>query len=157
MNYSENGIKVYEMFKKHLEEHDFGFEAHDDDLVITLTVNGEDLPQPTIIRVFDDRDVVQVISPIPSRIPEDKRLDAAVAVAVANYGMINGSFDFDMSDGEIRFRVAQSYEGMEISEEFIKYILGVAVFTTDKYNDSFFMLGKGMMSLEQFIEKENQN
>ena len=157
MSHSEKGIGVYEMFKKYLEKHGFDFKAHDDDLVITLTVRGEDFPQPTMIRVYDDRDIVQILSPIPSNIPEDKRLDAAVAVAVANYGMINGSFDFDMSDGEIRFRVAQSYEGMEISEEFIKYILGVAFFTTDKYNDSFFMLGKGMMSLEQFIEKENQN
>ena len=155
MSNSEKGIQVYQMFKKHLEENDFKFEAHDDDLVLTMTVHGEDLPQLTIIRVLDDRDVLQILSPIPSHIPEDKRVDAAVAVSVANYGMINGCFDLDMRDGEIRFRVAQGYEGMELSEEFIRYILSVAFFVTDKYNDKFFMLGKGMMSLEQFIEQEN--
>lgn len=155
MSNSARGTQVYQMFKKHLEENNFKFDAHDDDLVLTMTVRGEDLPQPTIIRVLDDRDVFQILSPIPSHIPEDKRVDAAVAVSVANYGMINGCFDLDMSDGEIRFRVAQGYEGMELSDEFIKYILGVTFFTTDKYNDKFFMLGKGMMSLEQFIEQEN--
>ena len=155
MSNSEKGIQVYQMFKKHLEENDFKFEAHDDDLVLTMTVHGEDLPQLTIIRVLDDRDVLQILSPIPSHIPEDKRVDAAVAVSVANYGMVNGSFDFDMRDGEIRFRIAQGYEGMELSEEFIRYILSVAFFVTDKYNDRFFMLGKGMISLEQFIEQEN--
>ena len=155
MSNSEKGIQVYQMFKKHLEENDFKFEAHDDDLVLTMTVHGEDLPQLTIIRVLDDRDVLQILSPIPSHIPEDKRVDAAVAVSVANYGMVNGSFDFDMRDGEIRFRIAQGYEGMELSEEFIRYILSVAFFVTDKYNDRFFMLGKGLLSLEQFIEREN--
>ena len=105
--------------------------------------------------MLDDRDVFQILSPIPSHIPEDKRIDAAVAVSVANYGMINGCFDLDMSDGEIRFRVAQGYEGMELSNEFIKYIMGIVFFTTDKYNDKFFMLGKGLMSLEQFIEQES--
>ena len=155
MGHSAKGTQVYQMFKKHLEEKNFKFDAHDDDLVITMTVHGEDLPQPTIIRVLDERDVFQILSPIPSHIPEDKRFDAAVAVSVANYGMINGSFDLDMSDGEIRFRVAQGYRGMELSDEFMDYILSIVFYTTDKYNDRFFMLGKGMMSLEQFIEQEN--
>ena len=105
--------------------------------------------------MIDSRQVVQVLSPIPCKIPEDKRLDAAVAVSVANYGMINGAFDFDMSDGEIRFRATQSYKGCELTDETIRYLLGVVFLTTDKYNDCFFMLGKGMMSLSDFIEKEN--
>ena len=155
MSNSARGTQVYEMFKKHLEGNDFKFEAHDDDLVLALTVHGDDLPQPTLIRVLDDREIIQIVSPIPSRIPEDKRIDAAVAVSVANYGMINGCFDLDMSDGEVRFRIAQSYKGIELSEELIKYILGVTFVTTDEYNDKFFMLGKGYISLDQFIEQEH--
>ena len=146
--------KVYQLFKKHLEANDFKFTPHDDDLVISMTVLGEDLPQPTLIRVIEERDVVQVLSPIPSHIPEDKRIDAAIAVAVANYGMINGSFDYDMSDGEIRFRVTQSFRDCELGEETAKYLLSVAFAMTDKYNDRFFMLGKGMLSLEKFMEME---
>ena len=147
------GREVFEKFKAHLEAHDIKFDTRDEDLLITLTVTGEDLPQPTAIRILDERNIVQVLSPIPGNIPEDKRVDAAVAVSVANYRMINGAFDLDMSDGEIRFRIAQSYLGMEINDDFLKYILGVTFITTDKYNDRFFMLGKGMMTLEQFIEK----
>ena len=149
------GNEVYELIKKHLDDHNFHYEPHDDDLVITLTVHGDDLPQPTIIRVLADRDVISVMSPIPSHIPEDKRVDGAIAVSVANYGMINGSFDYDMTDGEIRFRVAQGYRGVEVSDELIRYILGIAFFTTDKYNDRFFMLNKGVITLEKFIEMEN--
>ena len=156
MAYSEKGLKVYQMIKDHLNGRKFHFEAHDDDLVITLTVHGEDLPQLTIIRVMDDRDVIQVLSPIPGNIPEEKRAEAAVAVAAANMGMINGSFDFDLKDGEIRFRVAQSYAGIEPSEELIEYILGIAFFTTDKFNDKFFMYQKGMLSLEEFIKKADE-
>ena len=151
------GKEVYDLFKKHLDAHNFKYDEHEDDLVISMTVHGQDLPQPTYIRVMDDRDVVQVLSPIPSNIPEDKRMEAAVAVSVANYGMINGCFDLDMRDGEIRFRLAQSYRGIEMSDDLVGYILGVSFFTTDKYNDRFFMLGKGMMTLEQFIEKENED
>ena len=152
MSYSEKAVQVYELFKENLTEHHIKFETDDEHLVLKMIVHGEDLPQPTFIQVDDERSVVQILSPIPSRIPDDKRMDAAVAVAIANYGMINGSFDLDMSDGEIRFRVTQSYADMELSQECISYLIGIVFFTTDKYNDKFFMLGKGMISIEQFIE-----
>lgn len=147
--------KVYQAFIDHMTKKGFHFDRHDDDLVISMIAQGEDLPQPTIIRVLKDRDVVQVLSPIPSKIPEDKRVDGAIAVSVANYGMINGCFDYDMNDGEIRFRLAQSYVDIDFNDELVRYMLGIVFFTTDKYNDRFFMLGKGMMSLEDFINKEN--
>ena len=156
MDKAQQAQQVYQAFKDHLAQHNFHFDPHDDDLVISMTVRGEDLPQPTIVRVMEDRGVVQILSPIPAKIPEDKRIEAAVAVATANYGMINGCFDYDMSDGEIRFRVAQGYMGIEMTDELVGYMLRIAFFTTDKYNDRFFMLGKGMMTLEEFLAKENE-
>lgn len=154
MSNSKKGNKVYELLVQYLSEHDFKFEQHKEDLTITLMVQGEDLPQLTLIRVLDDLHLLQVISPIPSKIPEDKRIDAAIAVSVANYGMINGSFDYDINDGEIRYRITQSYLGAEPSSDTLDYVLNIAFHTTDKYNDKFFMLGKGMLSLEQFISND---
>ena len=148
--------QVYELFKQDLTNSKIKYEPHDDDLVISMTVHGEDLPQPTLIMVDEDREVVRLISPLPSKIPEDKRMEAAVAVATANYGLVNGSFDYDMSDGEIRYRVCQSYAGTVLNEETVRYLLGVIFITTDKYNDLFFMLGKGMISLEDFLKKEQE-
>lgn len=145
---------VYKLFQKHLDKNDFKYTAHDDDKVITLTANGEDLPVHVIIRVLDDREVVQIISPMTFKMSEDKRIDGAVAVAIANYGMVNGSFDYDVSDGEIRFRTTQSFHGADMNDDTAQYMLAITFSTVDKYNDKFFMLNKGMMSLEQFIEAE---
>lgn len=150
----ELATQVYKAFQDHLTKNNFKYETFDDDMVISLTVNGDDLPIKTIIRVMESRDLVQVLCYCP-KIPEDKRLEAATAVAVANYGVVNGSFDYDISDGEIRFRVVHNYSTGVPSDDLIHYLLGISFNTTDKYNDLFFMLGKGMMTLEQFIEKEN--
>ena len=151
-----NAKQVYQAFLDYLKSRDYkSIETDEEKLLINLTVRGEDLPQPTYIHVMEDREVVGILSPIPARIPEDKRVDGAIAVAVTNYGMINGSFDYDISDGEIRFRTAQSFAGAVLNEEQIDYLLKVTFFTTDKYNDRFFMLSKGMMTLEEFIKKEN--
>ena len=61
-----------------------------------------------------------------------------------------------MEDGEVRFRVAQSYRGIVMNDDMIRYLLSITFSTTDTYNDRFFMFGKGLMTLEQFIEKEKE-
>lgn len=152
-----NAERVYQLFKDYLENNRYRYTADDARLSISLTLQGEDLPQPTVISVLRDRNVVQIVSPIPGRIPEEKRIDAAVAVVIANYSVLNGCFDLDMNDGGICFRLVQGYHGIEFSEELAQYMLRIVFYTTDKYNDKFFMLGKGMMSLEKFIEAESQH
>ena len=150
---SNLALQVYKAFQAHLDKNKFKYDAHDEDLVISLTVNGEDLPIDTVIRVIEKRDVAQVLC-FCGKVPEDKRIDLAVAVDVANHGMVNGCFDYDISDGQLLFRVTHNYTDGVPSDEVIRYLLGIAFNTTDEYNDKFFMLGKGMMTLEQFIEAE---
>ena len=78
-----------------------------------------------------------------------------MAVCVANYGLVNGTFDYDLSDGEIRFRIVSSFRESILSEELFNYMVLVAASTIDDYNDKFLMVSKGMLTIQQFIEWEN--
>ncbi len=158
MNEEKNmkaALNVYETICQMFDDLDFKYERHDEDLVISCTVKGEDFPMDILFFVNADREIVQLISPLPFRISEEKRMDAAVAVAVANYGLINGSFDYDLSDGEIRFRATQSFLDSILGKDVFHYMLGASTSTIDKYNDRFFMLNKGMITVDQFIEMES--
>ena len=65
------------------------------------------------------------------------------------------AFDYDVSTGDIWFRLITTFRGdMDLSKEAFEYIIHVAVGTIDKYNDRFFMLSKGMMNIQEFIEKD---
>jgi len=151
-----NAQQVYQTVKDHLDANKFKYQTHDEELVITLTATGEDLPMPVIIAVDEQREVLRILSPIPAKAPEDKRIEAAVAVAAANYGIVNGSFDYDLDDGEIRFRMAQSFHQTTLNDEQIHYLIATAFSTTDRYNDKFFALCKGMTSLEDFLKAEKE-
>ena len=150
--FTPRGEAVYECFKKHFQDHDLHFEAHDEDHAITATFGGEDLPMPLLIRVIDNREVVKLSSSVPLKIPEEKRVDTAIAITAINYQLLNGCFQMDLSDGEVRYSMAQSFRGSEVNDEIIRYLISVTIQTTDEYNDRFFMLGKGLMSLDQFLE-----
>lgn len=92
---------------------------------------------------------------LPFKFPEDKRVEGAIAATIANHGMVNGSFDFDMSDGEMLFGCVNSYKNGGFNEDIAHYMVSVAVSTVDDYNDRFFGIAKGMISIQGFMEKEN--
>ena len=145
---------VYETICKTLDNRDWKYTRHDEDLTITCGARGEDLPMDIVIIVNPRAQVVSVISPMPFKIAEDKRVDGALAVCVANYGLINGSFDYDLSDGEIRFRLVSSFRESILSEELFNYMIMVSASTVDDYNDKFLMVSKGMLTVQQFVEWE---
>ena len=147
--------QVYNTLIKMLDERDWKYEKHEEDLLIKSGIKGDDLPIEFIVFVKPKNQVVQFLSRLPFNMPEDKRVDGALAVCVANYGLIDGSFDYDLSDGEIRYRLTSSYRESTLGEDLFEYMIMVAASTVDEYNDKFFMLAKGMMSVEDFIAKEN--
>lgn len=148
--------EVYATIIRMLDTRDWKYSKHEEDLLIKSVLRGEDLPVEFILVVNPRNQVVQFISRLPFDIPEDKRVDGAIAVCTANYGLIDGSFDYDLRDGEIRYRLTCSYRDSQLSEDLFEYMIMAAAFTVDNYNDRFFMLAKGRMTVQQFIEQDGQ-
>lgn len=145
--------KVYKDMVKALKAKKWHFTEKEEELTIVSNYRGDDLLVNFVIRIDAEREVIQFLSPFDFKINQSKRVDAAVAVCVANYGLVNGSFDMDISDGEIRYRLTTSYCDCDLGKDFFYDMMATAVLTTDKYNDRFKMLNDGNMTLQQFIEK----
>ena len=150
----KSGENVYATICKMFDNLGYHYERHDDDLVISCTVKGEDIPMDILFIVRAERQLIQLLSPMPFTVPEDKRMDMAIAITVASNNLIDGSFDFDLNSGRIVFRLTSSYMESILGEELFTYMLMVSARTIDEYNDKFLMLSKGMMTLEQFIENQ---
>ena len=148
-------VEVYNTLIHMLDTRDWKYEKHEDQLLIKSGIRGDDLPIEFIVLVKPRNQVVQFYSSLPFKMPEDKRVEGALAVCIANYGLVDGSFDYDISDGEIRYRLTSSYRQSQLGEDLFEYMIMVAAATVDKYNDQFFMLSKGMMTIEQFMEFES--
>ena len=149
-------VEVYGTLCSMLDNINWKYEKVEEKLMIKSGVKGDDLPIEFLMIVKPNSEVVQFISSLPFNMPEDKRVEGALAICAANYGMVNGSFDYDLSDGQILFRLTTSYRESLLSEALLEYMVMVSASTIDKYNDRFFMLAKGMISLEQFMEMEGE-
>ena len=151
----EKAKEIFNALVDMLDTRDWKYDKFEEDLVIKSGIKGEDLPIEFIVVVKPKNQVVQLLSRLPFQIPEAKRVDAAIAICVANNGLVDGSFDYDISDGNITFRLTTSYRESTLGADLFEYMILVSAGTIDDYNDKFFMIAKDMMTIQQFIEKEN--
>lgn len=149
--------EVYASLVSTLDKRGWKFERHDADLVISSGVKGDDLPIEFILVVNAKQQVVEFLSRLPFEMPENKRVEGAVAVCAANDGLCDGSFDYNLQNGKITFRMTSSFCGETVlGEELFEYMIYVASATVDRFNDKFLMLAKNAITLAQFIEQTKQ-
>ena len=147
----ERAQKVYGTLCSTLDSHEWHYKKDEEKLSIDCGAQGEDLPMEITIKVDAERQLIMLLSHLPFVISEDKRLDVAIAVSAVNDKLVDGSFDYNIADGHMFFRMTSSFIESEIGNELFTYMLMVSCHTIDEYNDKFLMLGKGMMSIEDFI------
>lgn len=151
----ENKIKqaqmVYKTLCKALDSKKWKYQDHPEDMVVTFTSAGDDIPMEFVVFIDSDRQLVRMLSRLPFKFPEDNRVDGAVATSYINYKLADGSFDYDYSTGEVTFRLTATFIDSLISEDLLLYMVACACYTVDEYNDKLLMVAKGMLPIEQFI------
>lgn len=139
-----------------LDERQWKYRRNDEEMAIEYVVNGDDIPMRFFIRFDAERTIVRFISPLPLSVREDKRLEMAVALSMINDYLVAGCFEMDMNDGELRFRVSNSFRDSVLSGEAFLHLLQLGIQVVERYNDKLFMLATGVISLEKFVELYNE-
>ncbi|MBQ8029385.1 MAG: hypothetical protein IJ262_08290 [Clostridia bacterium] len=155
VSFSREDLNIYQTICSALDMDNWNYEKDEEKLVVKTGARGDDLPMDLILRVNTKLKIVSLFSFLPVKFPKDKIVEGAVATCMATYGLADGSFDFDLSDGSVLFRLTSSYRESIISEEVIKYMLYVGASTIDEYNDRFLMLAKGMIDIDKFADSGN--
>lgn len=148
---TEQAKNVFATLCRSLEKNNWSFSKDEDNMTVECGAQGDDLPMEISIQVDAERQVAVLLSHMPFLIKENKRFDVAVAVSAINNALVDGSFDYNVTDGRMYFRMTNSFIESDIGEEVFAYMLACSCRTIDEYNDKFLMLSKGMVSLEQFI------
>ena len=150
-----NAQQVYETLCKALDRRGWKYGKDEEKLLVHFGVRGDDIPMNFIIVVDAERQLVRLMSPLPFKMSEEKRMEGAIATCAATYGMADGSFDYDLSNGEIVFRMTASIRESQLGEGLFQYMMSCACAMADKYNDQFLALDKGIMSIADFLAKKS--
>ena len=142
---------LYDRMCKYLEEKELKFKKEEEELVIHFVVSGDDIPMIFILRIDSDRELIRLTSPLPFCFDEDKRIDGAIATCFVSDKLADGSFDYDITDGSIAFRMTASFRNSRIGEGLIDYMIGCSSVTVDEFNDKLLALNKGIISITDLL------
>ncbi|MCH5152701.1 MAG: hypothetical protein J1F68_01900 [Clostridiales bacterium] len=143
---------LYKTLCQTLDNMKWNYNKEEDKYIIRTSAVGDDLSMKLMIRIDAERQVMYLKSPMPFAIPEKVRDTIGKAVIIANYSMLNGSFEFDFSDGYLAFKMVVPYMESIISEAVCKYMIVLSCSMTDKFNDKFQAISEGRMTLAE-LEK----
>ncbi|MGN1409153.1 MAG: hypothetical protein ACI4XJ_03155 [Eubacteriales bacterium] len=152
-NRFEAAKNVYDKLCEVFDKRDITYHKDDENMVVNLGITGDDLPMDFVMIIDEKRQLMRLMSPLPFRMPEDKRLEGAIAACAATYAITEGSFDYDISDGSISFRMTASFIESDIGEDLFMFMVAYASTIVDEYNDKFFMIGKGLLGISDFLEQ----
>jgi hypothetical protein len=82
--------------------------ADEDHLLLAPLDDVDDDGQLVVVVVHEQRRLVNLYGLVPFDVPEERLVDAAVYLTMANFGLLQGCFELDMADGEVRFRISLS-------------------------------------------------
>lgn len=142
----------YALLCEMLDNRNWHYDKDEENLTIRVTVTGDDLPMQLIIRIDVERQLAVLYSSMPFEVPADMRVPMAVAVSLANCGIVDGGFDYDVEDGHLLFRLTASFRESLISSEVFDYMVDASCSMIDEYNDKFFLVVMQKMSIEQIVE-----
>ena len=153
MDKFELAREIFEIVCCGLDSKGYRYSKDEEKLAITISFSGEDIPMNFAMVVKPDLNILRIFSAMPFKIAEDKRVEAALAVAHVNQKLNIGMFSFDLSDGSLYFEINQFYDETKFGEGLVTSLLGISGYFVDEYNDRFLMLSKGVLSLQDFMSK----
>lgn len=91
----------------------------------------------------DDGSWIVLYGSHPTRVPVGRHPAVLEAMARINYQQIVGSFDLDVTDGEMRYRIGHGTDVEPLTADVVERLLGYLLYTWDRFNDALMSVAYG--------------
>lgn len=145
--------KTIQLLKDFFEKEDWNYTFNEEKSAFTtgINMNGALGNLHIIIRIRETSYTVYTI--LNSNAEKDNIAFVAEYLHRANYGLINGNFELDYEDGEIRYKTFVNFADTTISEKIVKESILLPIFMFDKYGKNLLKIMTGSDNPKQLIEE----
>lgn len=120
-----------------LESRGLDYFPHAKESRVGFTLGSDQADYRFTIRIAEGWDHLEYVACCPFRIRKELRSSVAELIARANFGMLDGKFEIDMNDGEVRFHLVHFLGDGELSTKMVERLYRSCVFTLDRYIPAF--------------------
>ena len=126
----------------------------DDPLVLRTSFEGKNGLFTCIARAREEQEQFVFYSIFPVSTPMDKLNQLVEFITRANYGLIVGNFEVDLTDGEIRYKTSVDLEGgAEAMLPLIRNVIYANVLIMDRYFSGLLRVMYGGISPEEAVQE----
>ena len=144
--------EIFDGFCEYLKSNDCRFNKDDENLVVFFIIKSDNIEIKFIAKAEVNRETLRIMAMLPVNFGSGKRIDGAMVTTIATSGMANGSFDYDISSGNVMFKISQSFVGSKISPAVYDYMVDCAMMTIAEYFGKFLAVSEGKMTVPQFMK-----
>jgi hypothetical protein len=145
--------QILDTAEEWLKKDDWKYDREDDKNLIRCGVKAENASYRIVLQEKPELDILLLYVFNQNNIVEDKRMTIAEFLTRANYGLNTGNFEFDMSDGELRYKVSVDVEGAQLTSVMVKNMISAGVSTMDRYYPGIMAISFAEASAEEAIKK----
>lgn len=124
---------LFETVLAHLQTDGVQFRRIGSHSAVEMAVAGDNGTYRMVIVVDAERAVVRFLTFVEGKVPEHRRRDVMEFLTRANYGLLLGNFELDLSDGEVRFKTAHEAESGTLTHAQFQNNLYLSVALMDRY------------------------
>lgn len=147
-------MRIYSGMEAFFQRDGWKFTKVDDRPVIRLPFQGKTASWICYAQAREEDERFLFYAVCPLRAPKETYPAMCEFLTRANYGMIIGNFEMDVSDGEIRYKASLGLKNVEISDPLINNAVYPVLSMMDKYLPGIMMVltGKSAEEAIQHVE-----
>ena len=131
---SSDFSSAFKALTDYLDGRKYNYNPFPEENRVSFSVCGHHADYRIQFRITHEGDYFQLHINYPFRVRDEKlRLSVSELITRANYKMLVGKFEMDMSDGEILLHVSHMIDGSAFTAETVERIYMTALFTMDRY------------------------
>ena len=97
---------LFDTVQEFFDDEDWTTERMDGVTALRMQFRGKHGEWTCYARVREPQGQLTFYSQAPLTVPEERRDEMAAFITRANYGMVNGNFELDLDDGDLRFKTS---------------------------------------------------
>jgi len=153
-----NQEQIVDSVRDWLDKDDWHYEYSAENHIFKMGINLKSKIKSgrIFVDVKDDCYAVYLCAPING--DKDNLAELTKYLTMANYGLLNGNFELDVRDGEVRYKTFVNCDGLEaLSSAVIQDSIYVGCVMMDRYGDGIAALALGFSDAETEIKKAEKS
>lgn len=149
----EYSVEIAEVIKKFLVENDWRFMFDEKEGVFTVVIGLKSKLESTRCEIRVGEDSFINLAGVKFNAPEEARDAVCEFITRANYGLLNGNFEMDFEDGEIRYKSWCNCDDMLPTVAIVRDAIVIPALMLTRFGDGLAAVIFGMKTPLEAIEE----